>query len=148
MTTKPEFQIQSCGVLVFRYESALEFLLMRHADRWDLPKGHVDPGESERDCALRELYEETGISSHQIELDPNFVNHQEYWVRPRHGGGKVLKRLTVFMGLLKAPCAITVSEHVGSQWFEWRPPHHIQTQSIDPLLKAIEEYWRSGAPKW
>lgn len=28
---------------------------------WDLPKGRLDPGEGVRDCAIRELREETGI---------------------------------------------------------------------------------------
>ena len=38
---------KSCGFLIMRGEPPREFLLMRHADRWDLPKGHVDPGETE-----------------------------------------------------------------------------------------------------
>ena len=29
--------------------------------RWDLPKGHIEDGESSRDAALREVEEETGI---------------------------------------------------------------------------------------
>ena len=46
--------IQSCGFLVYREEPKLSFLLMQHSTRWDLPKGHVDPGETEMECALRE----------------------------------------------------------------------------------------------
>ncbi len=34
---------------------------LRHA--WQMPQGGIDPGEAEADAALRELYEETNISS-------------------------------------------------------------------------------------
>ena len=50
--------VKSCGFLVIRGRPIREFLLMRHDDRWDIPKGHVDEGESEMQCALRELEEE------------------------------------------------------------------------------------------
>ena len=39
-------------------------LLLCHvtgANYWDLPKGKLDPGEADRDAAVRELYEETSI---------------------------------------------------------------------------------------
>ena len=62
-------KVKSCGFLVIRNDPNPSFLLMRHADRWDLPKGHVDPGESNKECALRELEEETGITVDDIEVD-------------------------------------------------------------------------------
>jgi len=50
------------GYLIFRRQGTqLQFLLMKHPDRWDLPKGHLDPNESIPQAAIRELYEETGI---------------------------------------------------------------------------------------
>ncbi|URZ87640.1 NUDIX domain-containing protein [Floricoccus penangensis] len=38
-------------------------LLVKRRDLplWDLPGGHLDPEESEFDCAIREAYEETGL---------------------------------------------------------------------------------------
>ncbi len=36
-------------------------LMIMRDGRWDLPKGHVDPGESLEQCALREVSEECGI---------------------------------------------------------------------------------------
>lgn len=36
-----------------------------------IPKGHVEPGEDVMHAALRELFEETGISLRPEQLDPN-----------------------------------------------------------------------------
>ena len=41
-----------------------EVLLIRpRPDRWQLPKGHVEPGEAAAAAALREVREETGVSA-------------------------------------------------------------------------------------
>lgn len=47
------------------------FLLLKHPQgHWDFPKGHVEPGESPRETACRELHEETGLDpTHLIWID-------------------------------------------------------------------------------
>lgn len=131
--------LKSCGVLLFRSEPKRSFLLMRHADRWDLPKGHVDPGETETQCALRELWEETGIEADAISLDPNFRYTLDYQVAWREAGGQLRdKQLVVFLAELTKPVEIKLTEHLGYQWFDWNPPHRIQEQTIDGLLAAVE----------
>ncbi len=40
-----------------------DMLLIRRNGRWDLPKGKVEPGESLRQGAMREVLEETGIAA-------------------------------------------------------------------------------------
>ncbi|GAA1508027.1 NUDIX hydrolase [Kribbella lupini] len=54
--------ISTAFVLLFDSSSRL---LLRYADLparggWDLPGGHVEPGETPREAAVRELHEETG----------------------------------------------------------------------------------------
>jgi 8-oxo-dGTP pyrophosphatase MutT (NUDIX family) len=58
--------VTHAGAVVFRRSDSgdTEFLLVgaRSPRReWVLPKGHIEPGESPEDCALRELREEAGI---------------------------------------------------------------------------------------
>lgn len=131
--------LKSCGVLLFRSEPKRSFLLMRHADRWDLPKGHVDAGETETQCALRELWEETGIEANAIRIDPQFRYTLDYQVPWRDAGGQLRdKQLVVFLAELTKPAEIKLTEHLGYQWFEWNPPHRIQEQTIDGLLAAVE----------
>lgn len=133
-------EVKSCGFLIMRGAPLREFLLMRHADRWDLPKGHVDPGETEMECALRELWEETGIAAADIEIVEGFRFSQLYPVFDKRRGGHYEKTLVIFAARLKRDVEIAATEHVGYEWFPWQPPHQIQTRTIDPLLAAVSEY--------
>ena len=40
----------------------------RHKDAWQMPQGGVDKGEEPRDAALRELWEETGVTADLVEV--------------------------------------------------------------------------------
>lgn len=41
-----------------------KWIFVRHRERntWELPAGHIEPGEAAAEAARRELYEETGVS--------------------------------------------------------------------------------------
>jgi len=132
----------SCGFLIVRGNPIESFLLMKHSRRWDLPKGHVDEGETELQCALRELREETGIVAEDIEIDPTFSYENRYMVKQNRYGGKgvVEKKLLVYLARLKNPVKITVTEHDGYRWFSWKPPHRIQDLTIDSLLETLERH--------
>lgn len=133
--------VKSCGVLILRCHPQLSFLLMKHAARWDLPKGHVDPGESDLACALRELHEETGITADDIDLDGQFEFVTQYQVRDQQDPRRSLnKTLRIYLGWLKRPVEIQPSEHLGYEWFPWQPPHRIQSFTIDPLLASVEDH--------
>ena len=43
-----------------------ESLMIYRNHRWDLPKGHVDGDESDEECAVREIAEETGVEGAKI----------------------------------------------------------------------------------
>jgi len=133
-------EVKSCGFLIIRGNPTREFLLMRHDDRWDLPKGHVDDDESEMQCALRELDEETGITADDIEIVPSFRFTLQYPVYDKRRGGQCDKTLVVFLARLKHDVNITATEHVGYEWLPWKPPHKIQPRTIDPLLAAVEKF--------
>ena len=45
-------------------------------DSWSLPKGHIDPGESNLEAAKREIYEETGIKD--VKLIKPLGNYGRY----------------------------------------------------------------------
>ena len=136
---------KSCGFLILRGEPVREFLLMRHADRWDLPKGHVDAGETEMQCALRELWEETGLKADDIDPLPDFRFTLEYPVKNKRTGQIDDKTLVVFLARLHRDAEINPTEHPGYQWFGWPPPHRIQEKTIDPLLAEVAKFLAQGA---
>jgi ADP-ribose pyrophosphatase YjhB (NUDIX family) len=53
----------SVSAVVWRVRGSSELLLMRRSDNghWGLPGGYVEPGESVRSAAAREVREETGV---------------------------------------------------------------------------------------
>ena len=56
--------IEAAGGLVENERG--ETLMILCYRRWDLPKGHVDLGESDEECAVREIAEETGVEGAKI----------------------------------------------------------------------------------
>jgi putative (di)nucleoside polyphosphate hydrolase len=57
MTPKPT----SCGVLLLNPQDELLLCHATGAAHWDIPKGLGEPGETPRETALRETFEETGL---------------------------------------------------------------------------------------
>ncbi len=132
---------RSCGFLIVKGCPIKSFLLMKHPRRWDLPKGHVDPGETDRQCALRELKEETGFPSDAIDIDPVFRFEHLYEVRDkRYGPEPVQKTLIVMLATLTRDMEPVVTEHEGYRWFDWLPPHDIQELTINPVLAAVADH--------
>ncbi|MBH56722.1 MAG: DNA mismatch repair protein MutT [Planctomycetaceae bacterium] len=134
----------SCGILLFRkHKGRKQFLLMEHVRRWDLPKGHVDPGESEIECALREFEEETGLDRRDIKLQKKFRYESYYRVKNwKRRGVNVEKKLVIFLARLKRNVSgkVIPTEHIGYQWVDWDPPHDIQEKTINPLLKQVADF--------
>ena len=84
---------KSCGVLPYRMVSGQqEFLLVfeTYSKCWSLPKGHIETGESDVQAALRELFEETGLTA---TLDTSRCASLEYPI-----SSFARKQVTFFLG--------------------------------------------------
>ena len=131
--------VQAAGLLIFTRSRPRSFLLLKHKNRWDLPKGHAEPGEELIETALRETHEETGIPSSEMTIDPSFQYQMQYSVSSKKWGD-YLKSVTYFLAFVPKPCEIALTEHIGYSWLPW-PTGRIQTQTIDPLLEAVKHHW-------
>lgn len=86
---------KSCGALVVRKEpenNRIYILMIRHRPGGyrSFPKGHVEPGETERQTAVREVREETAA---EISIIPDFRHAVCYTPAP-----SVEKEVVYFLG--------------------------------------------------
>jgi ADP-ribose pyrophosphatase YjhB (NUDIX family) len=68
-TIKEVVREPTAGGIVFRRNKAgeIEILLIQDAkDRWTIPKGHIEEGETSKQCAEREIGEETGLKKVRV----------------------------------------------------------------------------------
>ncbi len=78
------------GVLLRNTATGLEVVLIFRNDKWDLPKGKREKGESKRTCATREVNEELGISDSRIVSKMGTTVHgyrgrrRRYFVKTTH----------------------------------------------------------------
>ncbi|MEP6747537.1 MAG: NUDIX hydrolase [Bacteroidota bacterium] len=80
--------VQAAGGLVTNKND--EILMIFRREKWDLPKGKLDPGETLEQCAVREVEEETGIENislqdhlittyHTYHESGKFILKESYW---------------------------------------------------------------------
>ena len=133
----------ACGFLIYRAGNPIELLIMEHSNRLDLPKGHLDAGESLMECACRELQEETGIEFEQIEVIQGFEFVTRYTVSNNNTGFKPCeKELRIYLArLIDQEVTIHLTEHEGYRWVPWRRGLKIQAETLNPLLRHLDDFW-------
>ena len=85
---------KSCGAVVFtRTDNKIKYLLVRNlTGTYGFPKGHIKPGETEEQTALREVYEEVGLS---VKLLPGFKTEDEHPIPQK---ANTIKHIVYFLG--------------------------------------------------
>jgi len=118
MPQKPNRSIRrAAGCVVYRLEgdAPLILLIRDKYGYWTLPKGHLEPGESERDAAVREVFEETAIGG---ELGPS-IGRITYTVIKN---GKPRAKTVAFFLMRAAPGQAAPQIEEGIAAAEWFAP--------------------------
>jgi len=84
--------------------------------RWQLPKGHIEPGETPEQAAVREVREETGVTGRVVAPLPSV----EYWYVEK-GRNRVHKKVDYFLLEYVGGDAadFDAGEVSGADWFSW-----------------------------
>ena len=108
-----------------------------------MPQGGIDPGEDTRDAALRELWEETGVTSDLVTIEaesPNWVNYElPYDLVPKLWKGKYRgqKQRWFFMRFHGADNQVIIeTEHAEFSKWTWLDPNDL-VEKIVPFKRHV-----------
>ena len=128
---------KSCGAVVFsQIDGAWCVLLIRHEHgrHISFPKGHVEPGESERQTAEREILEETGV---RVNVDTRFRAENRYMARP-----DVEKLVVFFIAVAQEQTPVAQEGEVAvAEWVEVGEAANRLTYEQDRrILRRAQKY--------
>lgn len=111
---------KSAGAVIFREKNSKVYYLLLHypaAKRrpkpyWDLPKGHIEKGETLEETAKREVKEETGLDD--IKIISGFKETIKYFFRWENKN--IMKFVTFFVAKTKNDKVEISEEHIGFEW--------------------------------
>jgi ADP-ribose pyrophosphatase YjhB (NUDIX family) len=138
------------GGIVFRHNpvnNELEILLVQDArDRWTIPKGHVEEGESTQDTARREIREETGLQDITM---LNWLGKTNF--KYRRESSLVLMVTHVYIAYANNPDEKLVAEEWmnGIRWFSVATAQEkIAYEQIHKLMKVgVQKMIKMDVPR-
>ncbi len=114
-----------------------ERLMIRRNDRWDLPKGHIEPGEEPAACAVREILEETGV---EAEVAASLcATWHAYWF-PRTERWE-LKRTHWFLLRTRGGRSLVPQTEEGIEQVVWCAPGEFTARAASsfPTIRRVAE---------
>jgi len=142
--------VRAAGALVWRERHhRLEVLLVHRPkyDDWSFPKGKVEPGESVRTCAVREVAEETGarialgqpLETVRYKISDGRRKHVHYWAARELPDEDPSARARA------AVSPASAREIDGVAWQRAKKARGLLTHAVDrDLLGSLVDLWEDG----
>lgn len=117
-TKKIPLEVAAGGVVTNK-EGKVLFIYRN--DKWDLPKGRLDKGETLEECAIREVAEETGVEGLKIE---NYLKTTYHVFKKR--GKYMLKEVHWFAMKTSYKGKLVGQKSENIEKVKWKGPKKIQ----------------------
>jgi len=136
-------QEKSAGAVIYYLDSEPKFLLLKYPTYWGFAKGWLEQEESEKEAAIREIEEETGL---KVEIIPGFSYHQKWFFKLKNE--LINKEATFFLAKISKEEAEKVKiseEHEDFKFLSYKDALKIsKIKANKEMLKAaydfIQEY--------
>ena len=124
--------------VVTRHDDKVLLVFDRRRQRWQLPGGAIEAGESPRACAVRELHEESSNSCFESEL--TFISAFELLVGPTRFNSEEHTELGVLFGVsIEHIAAFLPTEEIGATlWWAGSELSH-ELDAIDRKLIELAQ---------
>ena len=136
--TKQHYPEPTVGALIFNPEGKM-LLLKSHKwrDRYVIPGGHVELGETLEEALRREVKEETRLDIHDIEfiLFQEFIFDESFWE----------KRHFIFFDYACKTDSTNVSLDSEAQEYVWVSPEDALTLPVDSYTRRTIEKHSAGS---
>lgn len=119
---------KSCGCIVIDDDKVL--LVKQNDGHTAFPKGHIEKGETEEECAIRETFEETGL---KVKILNGYRYTQTYFVKK-----DVLKEVVYFLATKESGTLCKQEEEINSLGF-YSFNEAINLISYENTIKLFEE---------
>ena len=131
---------RSCGAVVYSVmKKEVRFLIIKNnrSLHWGFPKGHVEFGETDKETAIREVREETGID---IEIIKGFSCTSEYKIH-----GHIEKTVVMFLGVTDNTRTVIQQEEIEDyNWLTFQNAMDMLKFDNDKvILRRAEKYLRN-----
>ncbi len=104
----------SAGAIIFRKDKYL--ILHYEKDYWGFAKGKLEKGETEKEAAIREIREETGIKD--IKFIKGYKEEEKYFYKNKKGQ-LINKKVIFFLAESKKDKVKISWEHKGYKWLKF-----------------------------
>lgn len=131
---------KSCGGIIYRVrpDGELEYLVLfqHRSGTWSIPKGHIAAGETEKETAVREIREETGL---EVTLLDGFRRELSYTI-----SAKASKNLAVFLAEATGELKLGENEISDCLWLEKSAAiRRLGGRSIGRILESADLFLRT-----
>lgn len=139
--------LRAAGLIIFRrrhFTGPFEYLLLQTSygrHHWTPPKGHVDPGESDMQTALRETEEESGLKESSLNIVKHVQKTLNYVVK---GTPKTVIYWLAEVKDYNVPIRLS-SEHQDYKWLPIEAACGLLHDTTGQALREVDEEIRNTA---